>query len=207
MTWRRAENLSGMLAPVLWAAAIIVCGAMRPEYSHVRQFISELGERGSSTELVMRYAAFVPTGLMHVAFSAFLFSAFRGKGLAAIAATLLAVNGISRIGAGMFPCAAGCAGPRLLLSQQLHSISAFVGFVAFIGAALLWGVVLGRAGDFRVLSRCSMAAGILGLIFALLMSSSSEQRVATGLYERLSSGVLSAWLFVFAARLWRTRPS
>ena len=53
-------------------------GSLRPEYSHFSQYISELGERGSSTELIMRYAAFVPTGLMHIAFAAFLFFYIQG---------------------------------------------------------------------------------------------------------------------------------
>ena len=121
-------NVCGLLAPVLWASAIIFGASLRPEYSHFSQYISELGERGSSTEMIMRYAAFVPTGLMHIAFSAFLFFAFKDNPVAKFAAMLIAVNGIARIGAGMFPCEVGCALPRLLLSQKLHSLSAGVGF-------------------------------------------------------------------------------
>src|SRR5688572_22335432 len=110
---RKAGNVCGMLAPLLWASAIIYCGSARPGYSHFAQYISELGERGSSTELVMRYAGFVPTGLMHIAFAAFLYVAIRRERLAAIAAALLAVNGLGRIGAGLFSCDPGCAGPAL----------------------------------------------------------------------------------------------
>jgi len=191
-----------MLAPLLWAFAIIFCGSLRPEYSHFTQYISELGERGSSTEFTMRYLGFVPTGLMHIAFAAFLFAAFRGGKLAAIAATLLAINGLARIGAGLFPCEPGCAGPKVLLSQQLHSLSAAIGFFAFIGTSILWGIVVRRYGSLRRLSPYSVACGILGLVFLLLMVWSDEQRAGTGLYERLSSGVLSLWVLVFAARLW-----
>jgi hypothetical protein len=41
------------------------------------------------------------------------------------------------------------------------------------------------------------------LLFAVLTSASEASRVAVGLYERLSSGLLSLWLLVFAAWLWR----
>jgi len=181
----------------------VFCGSLRPEYSHFTQYISELGERGSSTEWTMRYLGFVPTGLMHIAFAAFLYAAFRGSRLAAIAATLLAINGLARIGAGLFPCAPGCSGPKVLLSEQLHSLSAGIGFFAFIGAAVLWGIVLRRDPRLRGLSPYSIAAGILGLAFLLLMVWSDPQRAGTGLYERLSSGVLSLWVLVFAARLWQ----
>jgi hypothetical membrane protein len=203
VTLYKAGNLCGMLAPLLWASAIIFCGSLRPEYSYFTQYISELGERGSSTEFIMRYAGFVPTGLMHVAFAAFLYVAFRGDRLAVIAATLLAINGLARIGAGLFPCEPGCAGPKLLLSQQLHSLSAGVGFFAFIGASVMWGILLRRHQSLRGLSLYSVGSGIVGLVFLLLMAWSAEARAGTGLYERLSSGVLSLWMLVFAARLWR----
>jgi hypothetical membrane protein len=202
VTLCKIGNLCGMLAPVLWAAAIIFCGSLRPEYSHLTQYISELGERGSATEQLIRYTGFVPTGLMHVAFAAMLCVVFKGDGLARAAAALLATNGLARVAAGIFPCEAGCAGPRLLLSQKLHSLSSGVGFCALIIACVLWGVVLRRYSKLRRLSLYSVASGILGLMFLALMIWSDETRTGTGLYERLSTGVLSLWVLVFAARLW-----
>ena len=198
-------NVCGLLAPVLWASAIIFGGSLRPEYSHFNQYISELDERGSSTELIMRYAAFVPTGLMHIAFAAFLFFAFKDNPVAKFAAMMIAVNGIARIAAGMFPCEVGCALPRLLLSQKLHSLSAGVGFFALISASLLWGIVFRRYQNLRNLSVYSFVSGCLALLFLALMSWSAELRLGTGLYERLSTGLLSLWMLVFAVRLWRLK--
>lgn len=201
-TLHKFGNLCGILAPVVWAAAIIYCGSVRPEYNHLTQYISELGERGSSTEFVIRYAGFVPTGLMHVAFAAFVYAIFKGRRLVAIAAVLLAINGIARIGAGIFPCEPGCSEPRLLLSQKLHSLSSGLGFLALIGAPVLWGIILRRYQRFRWLSLYSVVSGILGFAFLVLMLWSAELRTGTGLYERLSTGVLSLWVSVFALRLW-----
>jgi hypothetical membrane protein len=194
--------LCGVFAPLLWAAAIILCSSLRPGYSHLTQYISELGERGSSTELIMRYVGFVPTGLMHVAFAAYLYVAFKGRRLAAIAATLLAINGVARVGAGLFPCEVGCAGPGLI-TEKLHSLSAGVGFLALIGASVIWGILLKRIRDLRLLGLYSIASGLTGLSFVLLMAWNADLKTATGLYERLSSGVLSLWVLVFAASLWR----
>jgi hypothetical membrane protein len=205
ITLCKIGNLCGLMAPVLWALVIIFGGSLRPEYSHFSQYISELGERGSSTEMIMRYAAFVPTGLMHIAFASFLFFAFKNNPIAKLAAMLIAVNGIARIGAGMFPCEIGCALPRLLLSQKLHSLSAGVGFFALIGASLLWGIVFRRYQNLRNLSVYSFVSGCLALLFLALMSWSAELRLGTGLYERLSTGLLSLWMLVFAVRLWRLK--
>jgi hypothetical membrane protein len=203
--FRKIGNLCGLLAPVLWASAIILGGCLRPEYSHFSQYISELGERGGSTEFMMRYGAFVPTGLMHIAFAAFLSNAFKGSPVAQFAAMLIAINGIARISAGMFPCELGCALPRLLLSQKLHSLSAGIGFFALIGASLLWGIVFRRYHSLRGLSAYSIVSGCLALLFLALMAWSAELRAGTGLYERLSTGLLSLWMLVFAARLWRLK--
>lgn len=205
VTLYKVGNLCGILAPLLWASAIVFCGSLRPEYSHFTQYISELGERGSSTEFIMRYAGFLPTGLMHMAFAAFLYVAFRGSRLAVIAAMLLAINGLARIGAGLFPCEPGCIGSELSLSQQLHSLSARIGFFALIGAAVTWGIFLRGYRSLRGLSLYSVGSGTVGLVFLLLMAWSAELKAGTGLYERLSSGVLSLWVLVFAARLWRLK--
>ncbi len=205
ITLCKIGNLCGLIAPVLWAAVIIFSGYLRPEYSHYSQYISELGERGSSTEFIMRYGAFVPTGLMHIAFAAFLSTVFKDTPIAKFAALLIALNGIARISAGIFPCEVGCALPRLLLSQKLHSLSAGVGFFALIGALCLWGIIFRQYPSLRNLSMYSIVSGCLALLFLALMSWSAELRVGTGLYERLSTGLLSLWMFVVAVRLWRLK--
>lgn len=202
ITLRKIGIQCGILAPLLWALVIMIAGRLRPEYSHLTQFISELGERGSSTELMMRYAALVPTGLMHMAFAGFLYATFKGSRLTALAAILLALNGVARIGVGLFPCEVGCADSGLLLSQTLHSLSAGVGFFALIGATVLWGILFRRYQDLRVLSAYSIGSGCLGLVLLALMSWHAEPSAPTGLYEHLSSGILSLWVFVFAVRLW-----
>jgi hypothetical membrane protein len=193
----------GVLAPILWASAIVYCGTLRPGYSHFAQYISELGERGSSTELLMRYAAFVPTGLMHLAFAGALATTFRSGRLGVIAAILLGLNGLSRIGAGFFPCETGCEDPTASLGQRMHSLSAGVGFLALVVSAVLWGTALRRTRELRALAAYSVISGVLGLAFLLLMQWSAEHGAARGLFERLSSGVLSLWILVFALRLAR----
>jgi len=194
--------LCGVLAPLLWASAIVFCGTLRPGFSHFTQYISELGERGSSTELLMRYAAFVPTGLMHVAFATALATAFRSSRLGIVAALLLGLNGVARVGAGFFPCDTGCEETGSI-GQRMHSLSAAVGFLALVVSTILWSVVFRRNRDPGSLAAYSGVSGVLGLAFLLLMVWSGEHGTARGLFERVSSGVLSLWILVFALRLAR----
>jgi len=198
----RAGILCGVLAPLLWASVIVLCGALRPGYSHFAQYISELGERGSSTEFLMRYGAFVPTGVMHLAFAGTLATRFSSSRLGVLAAILLGLNGLARIGAGFFPCEVACEETGSF-GQRMHSLSAGVGFLALVVSTVLWSAVFTRSSKLKNLAAYSAVSGVLGLAFLLLMLWSAEQGAAKGLFERLSSGVLSLWILVFALRLVR----
>jgi hypothetical membrane protein len=198
----RTGILCGVLAPLLWASAIVFCGALRPGFSHFTQYISELGERGSSTEFLMRYLAFLPTGLMHVAFAGALAVTFKSSRLGVLAAILLGLNGLARIGAGYFPCDVACEETGSI-GQRMHSLSAAVGFLALVVSTVLWSIVFKRTRNLRGFAAYSVASGFLGLACLLLMLWSAEPGTARGLFERLSSGVLSLWILVFALRLQR----
>ena len=65
----RILSIGGAAGPVLFATAVVVSGALRPEYSHVTQFMSELGETGGSRSYLMNYGGFIPTGLLLIGFS------------------------------------------------------------------------------------------------------------------------------------------
>jgi hypothetical membrane protein len=200
----RVGFLCGLVAPVLWAAVIVIAGELRPGFDHVAQYISELGERGSTTESLMRYGGFVTTGFMHVGFAAaFYVMVARVTGrprLTLLVAVLVALDGIGRIGAGFFPCQPGCAAPEDL-GQRLHGLSATIAFLSIATAALLGAILFRHEPSLRALSAYSLASGCAGLIFLALMSMSEATRDYTGLYERLASGVLTLWVFVIAWRL------
>jgi hypothetical protein len=62
---------------------------VRPDFSLMTDYISELGERGSSTELIVNYAAFILTGALYVGFAAALGVTFAGRWGCALAAALM----------------------------------------------------------------------------------------------------------------------
>lgn len=200
----RAGLLCGVFAPVLWAAVIVVAGELRPGFDHVGQYISELGERGSSTATFMRYGGFVATGLLHVSFAAAFYAMVARitarPRLTLLVAILIALNGLGRIGAGIFACEPGCAAPEVL-SQRLHGLAATIAFLAIAAAALFGAILFRRDRRLQPLSTYSLITGVAGLLFLVLMSASEATHVYTGLYERLASGVLTLWVLVTALRL------
>lgn len=202
----RLGLLCGLVAPLLWAAVIVTAGELRPGFDQVSQYISELGERGSATELFMRYAGFVATGCLHLgyaaAFHAVMIRVADHPRLTLLVAVLIGLNGIGRIGAGIFSCEPGCIGPESLV-QRLHSWSATLAFLSIAGAAILAAILFRDDQRWRSLAVYSFASGCSGLIFLWMMSSGDATQAFVGLYERLASGVLTLWIFVTAWQLWR----
>ena len=60
----RILALGGLAGPVWFAAVVALCAALRPDYRHAHQFISELGAAGSPHAWLMNYAGFLPVGLL-----------------------------------------------------------------------------------------------------------------------------------------------
>jgi hypothetical membrane protein len=180
---------------------IAAAGSVRPDFNHVTHYISELGERGSSTEIVMRTAAFGFTGFLYLCFASVLPAIFRDGWRSALAAGLLGLEGLGRMGAGAFACEPGCEG--VSSSQELHHLFATIGFLSGVLAAIAWGIVARRRGWPRAFALYSAASGIAALGFLLLMSWSRNPVQAPGLFEHLATAVLSIWLLIFAVRLRR----
>ena len=201
MPLQRLGILCGVLGPLLWLSLIAVAGAMRPGFSHITQYISELGERGSSTETLMRYAGFEFTGFLYFCFASALMTHYTNSRFTRLVACLLALDGLGRIGAGVFPCDPGCAG--LTFSQDLHHLFATVGFCSGILATIACGIIFRIQGWSKIFCWYSVGSGISAMTFLLLMTWSQNPVKTTGLFEHLATGILSLWLLVFAACLFR----
>lgn len=199
MPLRRFGLYCGIVGPLLWLALLVTAGALRPDFSHLTHYISELGERGSATETLMRYGAFGVTGLLYLCFAGALHATFRGGWLGRAAALLIALDGVGRIGAGVFPCDPGCV--HVSPGPNLHKLFATVGFAAGVLAALLWGVFLRRFTAFRTLSSFSVGSGAVAFVSLLLMSWAGNPSMPAGLFEHVATVALSVWLLAFASRL------
>jgi len=98
----RLLNVGGFIAPVIWVAAFLYSGSLRPEYSHYRQYVSELAARGTPAQHFMQVTGFVIPGLLIAGFGYFLGKPARAW-LVAVAASFLIVSGIAKAAAGVFP--------------------------------------------------------------------------------------------------------
>jgi hypothetical membrane protein len=162
----RILTAAGIAAPLLWAAAVTYCGAVRPGYHPVTQFISELAERGSPTESVMRIAAFYLPGVLVVMFGVFLLTRRGPVGLPV--GVLLIVHGAARLIAGAFPCDPGCPMPGSSVSQVVHNAAGTLNGVIVPAAALFCFSHLRKMGCHRF-AWYSLVSAIVGMVFFVLI--------------------------------------
>ena len=205
MPLRRFGFYCGIISPILWLALIATAGALRPDFSHVTNYISELAERGSATEALMRYGAFGVAGFLYMGFAAASACHFSSR-LASTDGRSADRRGGHRPDGRRAVSVRSPAALHISPGSNFHTLFATIGFCSGILAAFLWAALARDIAPLRCISSVSMGSGAVALVSLLLMSWASNLGVPPGLFEHVATAVLSVWLLVFASRLvWVTK--
>lgn len=202
--------IGGAIAPILDVAVIALLGELQPNYSHVRQFISELGETGHRFSAVANLW-FVLVSTMFGGFAIALLKGTPASKASTIGGLLFGAWTATGILGGFFPCDPGCAGDTLI--GAIHVILGEIGAICLLLVpTLIW---LGVRGDPRWM-RCygwfTLAVQALAMASFLLMGAVYfgifplerllESKI--GLIQRFSLGVYYAWTAVVGLKIART---
>jgi hypothetical membrane protein len=181
-----------MLAPALFGGAILLFAAIRADYSHVTDAVSELGARGAPNALAWNLIGFAAVGLLIMALS---WGLFRGTGSSA-ALVFVGLSGLGFAGTGVFPAdMADLTTP----GSRAHILMSLVSFGAFVLGAL---ILCWRLFPLPAWRGIAIGSGILGFL-ALLTMPLREMAVPSGLAQRLSFAIYLAWIELLAVGLWR----
>lgn len=166
-------------------------GLATPGYSHVSQFISELGASQAAFEIPVRYLGFLPAGYALLAFCWFAHRDLPKSGLTTAALIGLAVYAFGYCVASSFPCDPGCRPAQPSGSQVLHNLLGGIGYVVAPG---FLGVLATRARSWpaaRALSALGFAAAALALLGLLTLSPASPY---VGLSQRAIEVAVLGWV-------------
>jgi len=199
----RVLALGGIVGPLLFAAVAVVCGALRPGYSHVTQFVSELGETGGSHSALMNLLGFVPAGLLFVAFGVALGHVAPRTASSVVAALLIVVYGLGVTGAGVYSCDPGCPTDNLSRAAALHLALSMTAFVAGIAGMALWAYCFRARRGWRPLWRFSAVSSALALALLVVFLASQPTRSLTGVWQRLFVATLDLWCAIVGWRALR----
>jgi hypothetical membrane protein len=190
--------LSGITAPVILFFAVLIAGLLQPEYSHISQAISELGARGTPFSAVLNYAGLMPAGILTFAFSLAMFRRLKKPPAFCISSSLVAIVGIARCFAGVFPCDPGCF-PIITITGRLHALSGLIALFAGSLAPLVMAFGL-RRGYSQTFFYLSMVLGVASLIlFTVLVSQLLIQYF--GGIQRLLLILTYTWVIVVAVNI------
>ncbi len=187
----------GIVGPIAFFVTVILVAALRGEYSHTEQLMSELGEQGSAYALLFNYAGFFVTGVSVLLFSVFLSGELKSRELSIAAGVLIATHGLGMLAATWAQCDIGCPAEGST-SQLAHNVIAGVKFPALLMASLVLGVQLVKNQISNAYGTFCFAAFILSLGLMVKFTMVAETRELAGLWQRAFLAAIYTWL-VFTA--------
>jgi hypothetical membrane protein len=191
---------AGIAAPVVLTAAIVLAGQFEPGYSHVSQFVSELGAVGASHQKVFNYGGLFLSGLLTVSFALGMFLQVKPRAWFVASSLLVASAGLGRLAAGVFPCDAGCVIEDMSTAATIHAIAGFVALTSGALAPLLLAEGLRRHRHSRLLP-LSVGLGSASLILVVVLFGLGKGLPYIGLIQRLILAAFYAWIVALVLRI------
>jgi hypothetical protein len=192
----RLSALAALACFVVMALMVVVAGAFTPGYSHLSQFISELGARGSPHEWVVRLAGFLPSGLLLLAFCRFAYAALPRSAGTTLGLIGLALYAAGYLVAAAYPCDLGCRPDKPSASQLIHNAAGLLGYLlapAFLATLARAARAWPNAGRVVFAGYASAAVALGGLLTL------SPASATAGLSQRALEFAVLAWV-VFCGR-------
>jgi hypothetical membrane protein len=188
--------VSGIAAPLALGLATWIAGSLHPGYSHASQFISELGATGAPYRAIMNYGGIVPAGVLTLAFALGMYWNLGPRLSIAASSAFVAVAGLGRLTAGIFPCDPGCSMVEMSSSARMHMLGGYVAFACGILAPLVFALAM-RSVRPR-LSVLSLILGFGALVALVAGMQLGQGSPFVGVFQRLHLAFFYGWTIVIA---------
>lgn len=124
--------IAGVFAPLIFVLNIVLWGAMTPGYSHLSQYVSELGAVDAPYGEWMNALGIVPFGGLIMLFSFSFWRGTSGKLVWFLLMPGLFLTGLGFVLAGYYRCDVGCSFQDMSDSAIIHNLAAFGAFILAI---------------------------------------------------------------------------
>lgn len=190
---------AGQAAPLVYAATVVLGGAITPGYSHLHQPVSALFESGAAFAAPISLA-FVAYNLLLIAFGA---AIFRTTAQIRNAAAMILLNGIFGVVIELTPM--DPIGTPATLPGTLHLILAGLLVVTCAAAMALAALSWIRTRPHRAFARLTLGLLALMLASGALAATAAQGWPYLGLIQRITIGSYLVWIFSLATLLKRRR--
>ena len=174
--------------------------ALKAEYSHVSQYISELNATGSDWSWQIGYMGFLPLGLLGLALLVVVAPRARLNGISKIGCWLLVAEPVAYVGSAFAPCDLGCPSVGSL-SQNAHNLLSVI-TLAMTALGLVLLSCNSRLSPVQRVAWLVLAATFITLYVFALGPALAQWR---GLLQRFAEGILYGCLCLISWRLLKDR--
>jgi hypothetical membrane protein len=197
---QRLLVLSGVLGPIVYILNVVLGGLITPNYSHVRNAVSELTQRGAPNIGVLS-ALFVLSAVLMLLFGIAVMMRYRSRSRRVYAGgMLIVVYGVfATLMTTVFP--QDPIGGESTLPGTMHLVLAGLTAFVIMGSILLIGFGMNQRTGwdyFKPYSTITVAlVFVLGASTPLLIMNEIE---LLGVFERLTQVAYLQWFLVFATK-------
>ncbi len=196
----RTGAACAFLAAAWVLVLVVVAGAHRHGYSHVSQYISELGQRGSSDGWWVSWLGFFPVGVLAAAASLLVQPALKTSRLVAIGVAAVGISTfVGYAGSAVWRCDPGCPETGGSSTQDLHYFVSALDFVGVLAGFVCTAMGLRGRRQWRALFRLSVlgAVGIGGVGPFLTGDALMDVH---GLVQRVLEAIVWCWFIALGLR-------
>jgi len=195
--------LAGILGPIVYVLNIVLGGIITPEYSHIKNAVSELTQRGAPN-IVILSALFVVSAILIFLFGIAIIMRYKHQNRKLYTGgVLIVIYGIFAASlASIFP--QDPIGSESTFTGTMHLVIAGLTAFAIIAGILLSGLGMDKqTGTWSGFKLYSFITVILVFVFGastpILIMNNIE---LLGLFERLTQMAYLQWFVVFAAKMY-----
>lgn len=185
---------AGITGTLLFWLMVIINGFIYPGYSHINQFISELGAMGAPLAFIINYAGIIPFGIGIALHSFYVYKSGPSNKSRFTTLTFLATSGLLFIVAGFYNCDARCSFEDISTEGLIHNIAAMFAFLLAVLAMISFGIGI-------LFEKLQLTQKILFNIFSvfaiilfLVIAFEGINSPVRGIYQRAFLINFSVWL-------------
>jgi hypothetical protein len=194
---RAALAICGVVAPLVYIAAVLAASRESPGFDHLDNFISELGATGAPGAALMNFVGFLPYGMLMLAFALAVHRGIRPDIGGWLGPSALGLYGLAYMALALSRCDPGCQGATPSLHHRIHFLLSDVILLAAVLAPFTLYARMVKDPGWRPLAAATLVLpGTAWLTLEL-----SGVGMSGALRQRLWLLLLFTWIELVAIRL------
>jgi len=199
---KKALAICGIVAPIIWVAALVIGNILDPTYSQVVKTVSELIERGAPNRDLLN-GIFVIYNLFSIAFAVGLYYGLSKGWTRTVVVVALIINGVLGVAWILF-FPLDVNGASISLTGMLHLVVGLIVIPLTFAIELAFWRSARKDDRWRSYGKFSLAIFAATLISGLLTVALLNSDIR-GLLERIFIGSTLLWMEVLAIKLYKLK--